>query len=94
MKNLTILLFLILLVGCKSECVKEAVSTLEDPATIEAKEILKQWTYWEQRQNKLWIERNNELLIKLSHSIVLNILNLEEKFWRNRMLIRNSSDKK
>ena len=40
MKNLTILLFLILLVGCKSECVKEAVSTLEDPATIEAKEIL------------------------------------------------------
>ena len=61
---------------------------------IEAKEILKQWTYWEQRQNKLWIERNNELLIKLSHSIVLNILNLEEKFWRNRMLNRNSSDKK
>ena len=40
MKNLTILLFLILLVGCKSECVKEAVSTLEDPATIEAKETL------------------------------------------------------
>ena len=40
MKNLTILLFLILLVGCKSECVKEAVSTLEDPATIETKETL------------------------------------------------------
>ena len=40
MQNLTILLFLILLVGCKSECVKEAVSTLEDPATIEAKETL------------------------------------------------------
>ena len=40
MKNLTILLFLILLVGCKSECAKEAVSTLEDPATIETKETL------------------------------------------------------
>ena len=61
---------------------------------IEAKEILDKWTSWEERQNKVWIERKNELLIKLSYSIVLNILNLEEKFWRNRMLNRNSFDKK
>ena len=61
---------------------------------IQAKEILDKWTNWEERQNKVWIERKNELLKKLTHSIVLNILNLEEKFWRNRMLIRNSSDKK
>ena len=61
---------------------------------IEAKEILDKWTSWEERQNKVWIERKNELLKRLSHSIVLNILNLEEKFWRNRMLNRNSSDKK
>ena len=61
---------------------------------IEAKEILDKWTSWEERQNKVWIERKNELLKRLSHSIVLNILNLEEKFWRNRMLNRNSFDKK
>ena len=61
---------------------------------IRAKEILDIWTNWEERQNKVWIERKNELLKKLSHSIVLNVLNLEEKFWRNRMLIRNSSDRK
>ena len=61
---------------------------------IEAKEILDKWTSWEERQNKVWIERKNELLKKLSYSIVLNILNLEEKFWRNRMLNRNSLDKK
>ena len=61
---------------------------------IEAKEILDKWSSWEERQNKVWLERKNELLKKLSYSIVLNILNLEEKFWRNRMLKRNSTDKK
>ncbi len=60
---------------------------------IEAKEILDKWSSWEERQNKVWLERKNELLKKLSYSIVLNILNLEEKFWRNRMLKRNSTDK-
>jgi hypothetical protein len=61
---------------------------------IKAKEILDKWSSWEERQNKVWLERKNELLKKLSYSIVLNILNLEEKFWRNRMLKRNSTDKK
>ena len=61
---------------------------------IEAKEILEKWSSWEERQNKVWLERKNELLKKLSYSIVLNILNLEEKFWRNRMLKKNSTDKK
>ncbi|MAU58631.1 MAG: hypothetical protein CMC33_03100 [Flavobacteriaceae bacterium] len=61
---------------------------------IQAKEILNKWTNWEERQNKLWIERKNELLEKFSYSIVLNILNLEEKFWRNRILNRNFSAKK
>ena len=60
---------------------------------VEAKKILNQWTLWEERQNTVWIERKNELLKTLSYSIVLNILNLEEKFWRNRMLKRSSSDK-
>ena len=61
---------------------------------IQAKEILNKWTNWEERQNKVWIERKNELLEKFSYSIVLNILNLEEKFWRNRVLNRNFSTKK
>ena len=60
---------------------------------IEAKEILDQWSSWEERQNKVWLERKNELLKKLSYSIVLNILNLEEKFWRNMMLRKNSTNK-
>ena len=58
---------------------------------VEAKRILNQWTLWEEKQNKVWIERKNELLKILSHSKVLNILNLEEKFWRNRMIKRSSS---
>mgnify|MGYP001346558083 CR=1 FL=1 len=61
---------------------------------VEAKRILNQWTLWEEKQNKVWIDRKNELLKTLSHSMVLNILNLEEKFWRNRMLKRSSSIEK
>ena len=60
---------------------------------IEAKEILDQWSNWEESQNKVWLERKDELLKKLSYSIVVNILNLEEKFWRNMMLRRNSTNK-
>lgn len=51
----------------------------------EAEKLLDLWWDWKEKENKVWLDRNNELLKKLSHSFVLNILNLEEKFWRNMM---------
>jgi len=59
----------------------------------EAEKLLDLWWDWKEKENKVWLDRNNELLKKLSHSFVLNILNLEEKFWRNMMRKRKSKIK-